>query len=210
MNGAALREAVVDARRTELARLGSETLLVALTGDEPTTESLLQAAANSEHAAHRTFAAWADDEPNATAREAFADVAARERGHRERVLDAMETAAEPVDGGALHAHLRGRGGALTRAAAGMVGRGLVADRTHARLVSFFVDEADSERADLFRGLREETEDGTEAGLELLETLCATEADWEDARGVAAYTVQVAYDDYADALGRMDADPNPVR
>ena len=46
-------------------------------------------------------------------------------------------------------------------------------------------------------------------LDLLEARCDTEQAWADARAVGAYTVQVAYDDYADALRGMGVDPKPV-
>ncbi|WP_435116941.1 rubrerythrin family protein [Halolamina sp. C58] len=209
MDGATFREQVTDAKRTQLNRLGSNKLLVALTDADLTPRRVLEAAADSEHAAHTTFTAWAEDEPNDLARETFAAVAEREADHRERVLDAMDGEYEPNDGGALHEYLRGREGAVLRVAAGMVGRGLVADRTHQQVVSFFVNEADNARADLFRELRRETASGTERGLELLETLCESESDWTDARDVAEYTIQVAYDDYADALRGMGVDPKPV-
>lgn len=209
MDGSTFRERVTEAKQTELNRLGSNKLLVALTDADLTTRRVLEAAADSEHAAHNTFTAWGDDEDDDQTREAFEAVAERERTHRERVLATMADDYDPNDGGTLHEYLRGREGAVTRVAAGMVGRGLVADRTHSQVISFFVNEADTERADLFRDLREETEAGTERGLDLLETLCESEADWADARDVAEYTVQVAYDDYADALAGMGVDPKPV-
>ncbi|MFW5911771.1 MAG: rubrerythrin family protein [Halolamina sp.] len=209
MDGATFREQVTEATATELDRLGSNKLLVALTDAELTTRRVLEAAAGSEHAAHTTFSGWAEDESDDRAREAFAAVAERECEHRQRVLDALDGEYDPVDGGALHEYLRGREGAITRVAAGMVGRGLVADRTHSQVIAFFVNEAQTARADLFRELREETTHGTDRGLALLETLCTDESDWEDARGVAEYTVQVAYDGYADALTGMGVDPKPV-
>jgi len=209
MDGATFREQVTEGKATQLNRLGSNKLLVALTDADLTARRVLEAAADSEHAAHTTFSQWAADEPNDLAREAFADVADREADHRKRVFDAMDGEYDPNDGGALHEYLRGRDGAVLRVAAGMVGRGLVADRTHQQVVSFFVNEADNARADLFRDLREETASGTERGLELLETLCESEADWTDASDAAEYTIQVAYDDYADALRGMGVDPKPV-
>jgi rubrerythrin len=209
MDGAEFRDAVVEAKRTELDRLGSNKLLVALTDADLTSERVLRAAADSENAAHNTFAAWADDEPDEDAREAFADAADREREHRERVLAELDDGYEPADGGALHEYLRGREGAVQRLAAGFVGRGLVADQTHKQVVSFFVNEAAESRANLFRELRTETEASLERGLELLEARCEDEEAWDDARAVAEYTVQVAYDDYADALRGMGVDPKPV-
>jgi hypothetical protein len=209
MDGDAFRDAVAEATHTQLDRLGSNKLLIALTDAELTSERVLKAAADSENAAHNTFAAWADDEENEAARDAFAEAAEREQGHRERVLDALDAEYDPADGGALHEYLRGRESAATRVAAGMVARGLVADQTHKQVVSFFVNEADSSTANLFRELRTETEESLQRGLALLETLCADEADWQEARDVAEYTIQVAYDDYADALEGMGVDPKPV-
>lgn len=208
MDGAELRDAIAAEKRTQLDRLGSKKLLVALTDAEPASERVLRAAADSENAAHYTFAAWADDEPDAGAAEAFAAAAEREQEHREGVLDELD-AYDPADGGALHRYLRGREGAIKRLAAGFVGRGLVADQTHKRIVSFFVNEADSGRAELFRELRRETEASLNRGLALLEERCASPDEWDGARAVAGYTIQVAYDDYADALRRMGVDPKPT-
>jgi hypothetical protein len=209
MNGSELRDAVADAKRTELNRLGSNKLLVALTDADLTTERVLRAAADSEHAAHNTFSVWGDDEPDDDARAAFADAADREHGHRERVLEAIEEPYKPADGGPLHEYLRGREGARARLAAGFLGRGLVADQTHKQLIGFFVNEADDRRATLFRELRADTEESLERGLALLDERCDSEAAWGEARDVAEYTVQVAYDDYADALRGMGVDPKPV-
>ena len=206
MDGATFRERVVESKAPELNRLDSRELLTALTAGDPTVRSVLEAAADSEHAAHGTFSRWAEDEPNERARETFAAVAEREADHRERVLDAMEREYEPNDGGMLHRYLRGRDGAVLRVAAGTIGRGLVADRTHSQVVSFFVDGGDTEHADLFRTLRAETAAGTERGLKLLETLCNSGDDWGDARDVAEYTIQIAYDDYADTLAALGVDP----
>lgn len=208
MDRPALRDAVSDTKRTELNRLESNKLLIALTDAEITPERMLQAAADSEHAAHTTFSQWADNESTDEAWELFLDVAERERTHRQRVLDAMAAEYEPTDGGTVHEYLRGREKTLVRVAAGLIGRGLVADRTHAAVIAFFRNESDSARAALFRTLREETKAGTERGLNLLETLCESERDWADAEAVAEYTIQVAYDDYADALRGMDIDPKP--
>ncbi|MBP1985664.1 rubrerythrin family protein [Halolamina salifodinae] len=206
MDGATLRKRVVADKRDALARLADSELLLALADGNPSPRRVLEAAADSEHAAHRTFAQWAEDEPNDHARDLFEAVAAREAEHRERVLAAMDGEYEPRDGGALHRYLRGREGAVVRTAAGTLGRGLVADHAHAQVISYFEERGDSARASLFRLLREETEAGTERGLDLLETLCADETDRADAHGVAGYTVQIAVDDYADALerGRGDA------
>lgn len=205
MDGQAFREALEEAKATELASLESESFLIALGGDEPQRAPLLRAAADSEHAAHETFRRWADDESDARARGAFADVAAQEDEHRRRVLDALGGAHDPNDGGPLHTYLRGRESTVERIAAGMVARPLVSLQTHGRLIDFFADEADEARAALFRDLRAETAAVIDRGLSMLEDRCDDE-DWEVARMVAAYTIQVAHDDYEDALVGSGADP----
>ncbi|WP_284013559.1 rubrerythrin family protein [Halobaculum litoreum] len=212
MDGETFREAVAGAKATELDRLGSNKLLIALTDATLEPTAVLTAAADSEHAAHTTFAGWADDETDDAARELFAWLADRERDHRERVLDslaALDGDHDPADGGAMHTYLRAREDAVERVAAGTVGRGLVSDRTHLQIVSFFVNEGDERRADLFRDLRAETEAELDRGVALLDDLCADEDDWERARMVAEYVVQIAYDDYADALAGMGIDVKPV-
>jgi hypothetical protein len=87
----------------------------------------------------------------------------------------------------------------------MVGRALVTLRTHDALLEFFGRERPSAAA-LFRSLRADTTDTVERGERLLERRCRTAAAWERARGVAAYAVTLAYDDYADALRAAGSDP----
>ncbi|QZX98847.1 rubrerythrin family protein [Halobaculum rubrum] len=226
MDGEAFRERIESAKATELERLGSNKLLIALTDATLEPEAVLRAAADSEHAAHTTFAAWADDGPidreaaddgtadgdGEPAAELFEWLAERERDHRERVLDSLADLGvdhDPADGGTMHEYLRAREDPVERVAAGTVGRGLVSDRSHLQIVSFFVNEGDEARAGLFRDLRAETEEELERGLTLLEGACETEEDWERARMVAEYAIQIAYDDYADALAGMGIDVKPV-
>ncbi|MFC6785973.1 rubrerythrin family protein [Halobaculum halobium] len=219
MDGERFRATVESAKATELDRFGSNKLLIALTDATLEPEAVLRAAADSEHAAHTTFSGWAadaggpDDDPAGDAAAGLFDwLAEREREHRERVLESLtELGAEhdPVDGGAMHQYLRAREAPVERVAAGAVGRGLVSDRSHLQIVSFFVNEGDESRATLFRDLRTETEEELKRGLALLEDLCADDEDWERARMVAEYVVQIAYDDYADALTGMGIDVKPV-
>ncbi|WP_435125098.1 rubrerythrin family protein [Halobaculum sp. D14] len=225
MDAARFREELEEAKSTELDRLGSNKLLLALTDADLNAESVLRAAADSENAAHTTFAAWADDEDDPDARELFAWVRDREADHLDRVLDSLAAlqngssdaagddsddadAYDPADGGTMHSYLRGRDDAVERVAAGCVARALVTGRTHLQLVSFFVNESDEARADLFRDLRAETDEELERGLSFLDAHCDAD-DWERARMVAEYTIQVAYDDYADALDGLGVDVKPV-
>lgn len=210
MIGQGFRARLEATKATELDQLGSDRLLTALADADPTRERVLRAAADSEHAARETFRIWADDEGDPRARDAFESVAEQEDSHRNRVLNALDEPYDPADGGVLHTYLRGREGAVERIAVGMVARPLVSLRTHAQVISFFVDEAEEPTADLFRDLREETAAVIDDGLPLLEERCTDEDEWERARMVAAYTIQVAYDEYADALADLGVDPEPVR
>lgn len=202
MDGDTFREAVESAKRTELDRLGSSKLLIALTGARIERERVLEVAAHSEHAARETFRAWAADEPHDGARAAFEAVAAQEDTHLDRVLAALDGEVDLADGGPMHAYLRGREETIERVASGMVGRPLVSLRTHTQLIGFFVNEADESGADLFRDLKSETAAVIDDGVALLDELCTDDGEWERARMVAEYVIQVAYDDYADGLTEL--------
>jgi len=110
----------------------------------------------------------------------------------------------------MHAYLRAREDTVERIATGLVARPLVSVRAHAQVVGFFVDEADGELTDLFRALEADTEAVVEVGTTLLEERCGDdEAAWDRASATAAYLVQVAYDDYVDALAGTGQDPRPI-
>ena len=210
MDAESFRESVETAKQTQLKRLGSSKLLLALTGADLTESAIFRAAAASEHAACETFRTWAADETNDSARAAFEATAAQEDEHLSRVLDAAGDDIDPPDGaGPMHAYLRERDDTVERVAAGMVGRGLVSIRTHTQVIGFFVNEADTQNADLFRELKTETDETLTTGLELLDEFCEDDDDWERARMVAEYVVQVAYDDYADGLAALGVDPKPL-
>jgi len=209
MDAERFREAVEDEKRTQLDRLGSEKLLVALTDATIDRASVLAVAADAEHAAAETFRSWADDEDEETARGAFAAVRDQEREHYERVATHLPGHDPPDAGGPMHAYLRGLEGSIERVGAGLVGRPLVSTRSHTQVISFFVNEADAGRADLFRGLKAETSEELDRGLETLDALCDGDDDWERAQATAEYAIQVAYDDYADSLRGMGLDPQPL-
>jgi len=209
MDGDAFGEAVEAEKRTQLDRLGSEKLLVALTDATLSRETVLAVAADAEYAAAETFRLWADGEDVEAAREAFAAVRDQERDHYDRVVEHLSDHDPPGAGGPMHAYLRGLEGPIERVGAGLVGRPLASTRSHTQVISFFVNEADQTLADLFRDLETETSAELKRGLETLEALCDDPEDWETARATAEYTVQVAYDDYADSLQGMGMDPKPL-
>ena len=196
-------------KRTQLERLGSGKLLVALTDAELSEARVLEVAATSEYAAAETFHGWADDEGAADARAAFEDVAAQEDEHFERVRAHLDGYEPPTAPGPMHAYLRAREDTVERVATGLVARPLVSVRAHTQVISFFVNEADEPRADLFRELKAETEAVVGTGRDLLEAHCGDEADWERAAATAEYLIQVAYDDFADSLSGLGLNPKSI-
>jgi hypothetical protein len=209
MDAAALVDAVESETATELDRLGSSKLLVALTGADLDADTVLRAAAGSERAACETFRAWADTEPDATAGAAFDAVAEQEADHYERVAAELDGFEPPDEVDALHAYLRGLEGTVERAAAGLVGRTLVSTRAHTQLIGFFVNEADRARADLFRDLKADTDAALDDGRDVLDTVCGSGDDWTRAEDAAVAAVETAYDEYVGALDDLGLDPKPV-
>ena len=216
MDGETLIDDVREAKATRLDRLGGTKWLLAATGADLETGRVLRVAAESEAAAAETFEQWADDEEDDRVREAFASVAALERDHAARVEDHLDGKSEAganlepgAAPGALHEHLRSLDDTAKRVGAGLVGRPLVSDRTIVQVVSFFVNEADERRADLFRELRTETDDLLGKGATVLDGVCTADDDWERARAATAGTIDAAYDEFAGDLDAMGLDPRSI-
>lgn len=208
MNAGDFRQALEESKATQLTRLASNKLLLALTDADLDTEPVLAAAAASEYAAEETFRGWVDDEPDRAARTLFAEVAEQEADHLERVVAHLSTFDPPASPGPMHAFLRGVDATVPRVAGGLVARGLVSARSHTQIIGFFVNEAEQELADLFRDLKAETDEEIQAGLTYLEEGVDDDA-WEAAMATAEYVIQVAYDDYADGLRDLGLDPKPI-
>ncbi|WP_276270619.1 transcription antitermination protein [Haloarcula litorea] len=204
MDPADVLDAVRDGAATELDRLGSDKLLVAATGASMTTETVAGVALARERGVAATLDDWAGtvDGPAADALRR-AGAAAGERADR---IAAAVADADPGDGDALTAHLAGVEGTAARVGAGLIAVPLVADRFYLQLVSYFVNEADEGRADLFRELRTSASDLDPAGdaLGVLD-----EGGRERARDAALDAVDAAYEDYAETLRGMGLDPKPI-
>jgi len=214
MDGADFLERVRADEATALSRLGSDKYLIAVTGADLSTGPVLAAVGRSAAAARDTFDAWAAEGSDPAAA-AFADAAATERDHYDRVADAMPDgesvvadAETPVVDAVADA-MAASEDTIERAATGLVGRALVVDKAHLQVVSFFVNEADDARADLARELRSDAQAQLDAGVDLLGALCESDEEWERARRAAGRVVADAYDDYAAALDAMGVDPKPV-
>ncbi|ADB60262.1 hypothetical protein Htur_1374 [Haloterrigena turkmenica DSM 5511] len=209
MNADEFRDAVEESMDSELERLGSSKLLVALTDADLTAETVLRTVADSERAAIETFEGWADDEGHEGTRAAFAEFREQEREHYERVADLLEGEADAdATGGPMHETLRSLEDTSSRLG-GLVGRSMVGERTHLQVVSFFVNEGDERRADQFRELRSETAAQGDRALELLEDVCDEDGDWDRARDAAEEVIEAAYNAYAGSLDDLGIDPKPI-
>jgi hypothetical protein len=220
MDGDQFLSTVREDEATALSRLGSDKFLIAATGADLGTAPVLRTVARSAVAARDSFRTWAE-EATGDPVSAFEAAADTERDHYERVVAAMPEAADDERGNALaddpndgeapaaESAMAAAEGTVERVAAGLVGRPLVLDRTHLQVVSFFVNEADDRRADLARDLRSDASDQLEGGVDLLDSLCDSDDDWERANRAAGLVVADAYDAYATALESMGVDPKPV-
>jgi uncharacterized protein YciI len=209
MDGNELVKTVRGARATQLERLGKEKALIATTGASLERADVLRSAAAAEARAQATFEAWAEDDPDEVARDAFAAVAETEADHRERTETPLgESVADP-DPDALHEYLATLDSTSERVGAGLVGRPLAAERTLLQVVNFFVNEAENSAADEFRDIRSETQATVETGVEVLDTVCTDDDEWVLARKAAEDAIGTAYDEYAETLTEMGIDPKPV-
>lgn len=203
---------IEDDASTELSRLGSQKYLLAVTDATLEPGPVLAAAVDAHHHAIHTFDRWAEDEPVAVAAQAFTAAAGREREARGRLQAELQsfgvTHAPGADADELHAHLRTLDATAERIGAGLLGASLVTDRTILQYVSFFVNEGDTRRANIFRELREEFADGRETAAWIVdERLDATEQ--RLAEQAATEAIDVAYGAYETALNDLGFDPRPL-
>ncbi|MEF8937172.1 MAG: rubrerythrin family protein, partial [Halovenus sp.] len=74
--------------------------------------------------------------------------------------------------------------------------------------NFFVNEADTTAAEIFREIRAETDEQVDTGASVLAEICDAD-DWERAERAAEEAIEVAYTEYAETLDEMGLDPKPV-
>ena len=209
MNGEELVDAVRETEATALERLGKEKALIATTDASLERADVLRAAGAAEARARAMFEAWAADEPDDTAREAFEAVAETEADHLDRVETLLGASIADPEPDPLHEFLAGLDSTPERVGAGLVARPLAAERTLLQVVNFFINEADNAAADEFRAIRSETQATVETGAEVLDVVCGPDADWVVAQKAAEDAIGTAYDDYAETLTGMGLDPKPV-
>ncbi|NIB98290.1 rubrerythrin family protein [Halobacterium sp. R2-5] len=201
-------DAVRDDNETALSRLGSSKSLYAATGGEMEAGAVLEAAADAEHVAAQTFHAWADGESDDAARDAFETTAAEEDDHTDAVLAELDDYQPTDDATGMQASLRGLDDTVERAGA-LLGRVLATEKSKEQLTGFFVGQADPQTASVFRGLKDDLDDQRDRALDLLDTVCETDDDWETAKDAADAAIQAAYDEYTEQLESMGVNPKPV-
>jgi len=209
MGGSEFVEQVRSVNEANLARLGSEKALVATTAGQLDREAVLAAAVAAEARAAETLDHWVADETDGDARGAFEAERAREREHRDHILEFADRSPAEADPDPLHEHLRGLDETVDRVAAGLVARPLVASRSLLQVINFFVNEGDERAAALFRELRAETDEQVQRGGEVVVAVCASDDDRDRAVAAASAVVDLAYDEYAASLEGMGIDPKPV-
>lgn len=199
MNAQEFTETVRDAHETPLSRLGSSKWVYALTGGEMDGDAVTAAWATEASATRETFEAWADSEDDEAAASAFADVAEFAADHGGD--DDVET---PPRYDALAA-LEG----TPARAGGLLGWALVAEKTLAQMVGFFVGDADPSTANTFRDRKSAVQDLRATAESLLDEVCADDDAWAAARAGADEVVEAAYVDYVETLESMGIKPKNV-
>ena len=204
MTDATLQDAIEDDYETELSRLGSSKALYALTGGEMETDAVLAALVAWSAAAADVFEEWTDD----THGDLFDRAAGTARDHADRIAetadgDPSEVATADAEADQVVDVLEVQDDPDARLGA-LLAWTMVTDRTLAQAVGFFVGNADTTAADLFRGLRSDVDDRREDALEGLDG-----ADRDVARAAGDEVVEAAYDQYVQRLEGMGVKVKPV-
>ena len=200
MTDGTIQAAIEDEYETELSRLGSSKALYALTGGEMETEAVVAGLADRAATAAGTFEGWTDDE---AFDDFFATTAETARDHAERIAE-TEDVADPADAPAPPDEVLRNLDDSDARLGGLIAWAMITDRTLAQAVGFFVGNADTTAADLFRDLRSDLD------VRLEEALAhAEDVDDDVARAAASDVVEAAYDHYADSLEAMGVKVKPV-
>lgn len=208
MNAAQFIERIRDDNDTALSRLGSSKALYADTAGEMDEETVISAAADAEHHAAVTYQEWAEDEKHEAVADTFAETAAEEREHYERVTGELDEHEPGDEVPPIQANLRDLDGTVERLG-GFVGRTVAAEKSKEQFTGYFVGEADPQTAQLFRDVGRDLDPQLDRAGELLESVCKSDEDWEQAAEAASRTIQAAYDAYTESLESMGVNPKPV-
>ncbi len=199
MNASEFTESVRSAHETPLSRLGSSKWVYALTGGEMEADAVEAAWAAEASAARETFEAWTESEERETAANVFADAASfadENGGDGEAELSPTYEALESLDETAARA-------------GGLLAWTLVAEKTLAQVVGFFVGDADPSTANTFRERKSALGELQEVTESLLDEVCGDDDAWQAARAGADEVVEAAYADYVETLESMGIKPKNV-
>jgi len=208
MNAQTFVDDVREDNRTALDRLASEKALLAVTGADISSEGILGTVASSLAGLQTTVEEWAAESTDPATRDLFEGTAASLEAQHERTVGELD--GDP--GGNPPVPIPTVGtfeDPVERVGAAFVGHGLVFDGVLLQAVSFFVNEAETRRADLMRDLRSAASDRVDDGASTLDSLCAGDTEWSRAESAVTQVIDAAYDDYAETLDRMGIDPKPV-
>jgi hypothetical protein len=208
MDATDLLAAVREDNATALDRLGSEKMLLAATEARLEPGPVMDTARAVVGHAGATLREWAETTAGPAAEALAAAADDLDRAHEDLTAASVDDAAAERDAEAVPLVHLDAAGPVERVGAGLVGLPLVLDCLFLQSVSFFVNEADAARSDLFRELRETADDLLDLGGETLAAVCADD-DWERAGAAATRTVQAAYEEYVDRLDAMGFDPKPI-
>lgn len=200
MDSADTIEAVLETAATELDRLGSDKLLIAVTGATLEPDAVRGAATTRERALAESLDDWAGDEADETVAAIFETAAAAAADRADRI----DATADGTD--ALTEHFETVEGTAARVGAGLVAAPLVADRFYLQVVNFYVNEPDEASADRFRDIRTDAA-SLDRAQDALDALSADQR--EQARDAAVAAIEAVYGDYAETLESMGLDPRPV-
>ena len=199
MDGQEFTDTLRDAHETPLSRLGSSKWVYALTDGEMDGDAVVAAWGAEASATRETFEGWAEHESSDDAASVFADVAAfaaEHGGDSEVEPSPMYEALTSLDETAARA-------------GGLLGWTLVAEKTLAQLVGFFVGDADPSTANTFRERKSAVQQRREEAESLLDDVCSDDESWAAARAGADAVVEAAYADYVETLESMGIKPKNV-
>lgn len=209
MDSGGFLDSVESSMDTALDRLASSKSLIVLTDASLKRDRVLTVVAARERAAIDLFESWSDTDQAQVLVETIHEAAARHQDNLEAILELLDAPEPPAPTTEpMHTSMAAREQPIHRAAA-MLGRALVEECVAKQVVGFFINEADPAATDLFREIRESHERSKEDALDLLEDLCDSEEQWEEALTTTTETVQTAYDHYVETLEGMGVNPKPV-
>jgi len=206
MTPEAFIDQVTAENQTALSRLGSSKALYAHTSGDLEDATVLAAAADAEYHAAETYDRWADADDAAS--DAWAETAAEERDHYDRVCAVLDADHTPGDPPPIQVFLREQTTTVDRIGA-FIGRTIAAQRSKDQYTGYFVGQANPQLATLFRELGGDLDDQLARGQTLFETYCGADADAEAAAAAATAAIQTAYEDYVDTLEGLGVNPKPV-